>query len=864
MKNAMAMALATALAGCAEVAAAQVHITEFMYSGSGAEFVEITNTGTAAVDLTGWSFDDDSGVAGSFAIGTLGTLAAGQSAIVTEGDAAAFRTAWGLCAAAKVIGGNGHNLSRNDVINIYDAAGAQADKLRYGDQNFPGSIRTQNTAGWVSALGLGADMIAQWTLAGIGDAENSRVSGTGDIGSPGLSTRAAQPFDPCAPLGPRMRITEYMYDGPDGEFVELTNVGDSPADLSGWSFDDDSNAAGTVSLNAFGTVQPGESVLLTDNTATAFRSAWNLCSAVKVIGGNSVGLGRADQINLYDGSGQRVDRLTYNDQAIAGSIRTKDKSGWVSAAGLGADQILEWTLSASGDAEASRSSGGGAIGSPGRSARALFDFDPCAGSSGAPVITVDVAQTSRRLDLAVNSAGAVAATMGDPTDPAQHDGIVLRLSDPDGDVSALSLSLDSSNPAVVADAGLALSGSGDTRTLRITPAGVGYSSISVRATDANNQSGSYVIAYAAAAAAGGAGARHFTGASDASAAIDSGDHMLVADDEGQRLRLYPRDASGLAENGFDFTAALGLTDIDGGTPREVDIEGAARDGDLVYWTGSHSNKKDNGAARPNRQRIFSTRISGTGAQTMLAYVARYDHLRTDLLNWDQSNGHGLGAGALGLNASAATGVWPERSDGFNIEGLALAPDADGLYIAFRAPLLPLNQRHKALVIHATNLRRVIAAAPPDGSAAAGSLQFAAPIELDLGGRGIRDIVRTAAGAYLLAAGPVAAATGTAPADFRLYAWSGNAADAPQLLQADLSAITAAGSLETLVNAGSVSSGKRVLELASDSGDTIWYNDGVIAKDLPEARQRKFVGGRITLDIPAMVNDRLFMDGFEQP
>ena len=168
------------------------------------------------------------------------------------------------------------------------------------------------------------------------------------------------------------------------------------------------------------------------------------------------------------------------------------------------------------------------------------------------------------------------------------------------------------------------------------------------------------------------------------------------------------------------------------------------------------------------------------------------------------------------------------------------------------------------MIHAANLRSVIAAAPPGGSAAAGSLQFAAPIELDLGGRGIRDIVRMATGAYLLAAGPVAAATGTAPADFRLYAWSGNAADAPQLLQADLAAITAAGSLETLVNAGSLSSGEGVLELVSDSGDSVWYNDGVIAKDLPEVRQRKFVGARVTLDIPAPVNDRLFVDGFERP
>ncbi|WP_257386786.1 DUF3616 domain-containing protein [Tahibacter caeni] len=859
MRIAVVIALAASLAGCADAAFAQVRITEFMYSGTNGEFVELTNTGAAAVDLTGWSFDDDSNVPGSFPIGALGTLAPGESAVVTEAAAADFRTAWGLCAAARVIGGNGQNLGRNDVINLYDAAGTRVDTLRFGDQTFPGTIRTQNVAGWVTAAGLGADAIAQWTLAAVGDAESSRASTGGDIGSPGISTRSAQPFDPCAPIGPRLRITEYLYDSADGEFVEFTNVGDAPADLAGWSFDDDSNAPGTIALGALGTVQPGESVLLTDKTPAAFRTAWGLCAGVKVVGGNTAGLGRADQINLYDAGGARVDRLTYDDQTIVGSVRAKDRSAWVSSAGLGADQALAWTLSAVGDAEDSTTSAAGAIASPGRSTRSLFDFDPCAGSTGAPQVTVDVAQTTRRLDLPVNGGGAVAATVGDATDPAAADGIVLTFADPDGDAAALTIAASSSNAAVVPDGGLALSGSGATRTLRITPAGVGYSTITVRATDASNLVGTYVVSYAASAA--NAAAQYWlTGASDASAAIVSGDHVLVADDENQRLRLYPRDRSGLAENGFDFTASLALTDLDGGVPREVDIEAAARSGDLIYWTGSHSNKKDNGAARPNRQRIFSTRVSGSGAATTLQYVARYDHLREDLVAWDSGDGHGLGANALGLAASAAVGVWPERDDGFNIEGLAIAPDADGLYVAFRAPLLPTTQRHDALLIHATNLRKVIAAAPSGGSAAVGSATFAAPILLDLDGRGIRDMVRANDGRYLIVAGPTAVATGVAPSDFRLYRWSGAAADAPVALNADLAALAGAGSIETLLDADL--GGAAPLELLTDSGDTVWYADGIIAKDLAEPRWRKFAGGRVTVVAPP--DDRLFADGFEAP
>ena len=867
MKVFLRYGLALALAGLAPLAAAQVRITEFMYDGANKEFVELTNLGAAPVDLAGWSYDDDSGAPGSFPIGSLGVLGPGESAVLSEATAADFRAAWNLCAAARVIGGNTNNLSRTDTINIYDNTGAQVDKLRFGDQVFAGSIRTTGKSGWVSAAGVGADNILAWTLSAVGDSENSRASTGGDIGSPGVSTRAATPYDPCLPIGPRMRITEYMYDSTNnGEFVEFTNVGDSPADMTGWSFDDDSNAPGTVSLGAYGVVQPGESVLFTDKTAAAFRTAWGLCDGVKVIGGNSAGLGRADTINLYDNNNQQVDKLAYGDQAFPGSIRTTGASGWVSAVGLGANNALAWTLSTVGDAEDSYAATGGAIGSPGKSTLALFDYNPCVAVGGAPVVTVDVAATTKRIDLAVNGAGAVAASIGDPTDPAQVDGIVFHFADPEDAVATLTITATSDNQAVAADAGLVWTGTGADRTLRITPAGgVGYANITVRALDPTNKAGVYAIRYAA--SLGGASTnRNYTGTSDASTAVNvGGGYTLVADDENQTLRVYSRTQSGLAESSTVVTGDLNLPDIDGGVPREVDIEGAARNGNMIYWTGSHSNKKDNGAARPNRQRIFATSFfPGTSGQgTQLAYEGRYDNFRTDLVAWDSGNGHGLGANALGLAASAAIGVWPERDDGFNIEGLAIAPDADGLYIAFRAPLLPVSARHKALIIHATNIRSVIAAAQPGGTQPAGSVTFAAPIELDLGGRGIREIVRNAQGQYLIVAGPTTVATGTPPSDFRLYIWSGVPSDAPILLNADLSQVAAAGSVESVVNFDEATSGPNVLEFLADSGDTVWYNDGIAAKDLSEPRIRKFISATVNVTIPP-ANDRIFANGFESP
>jgi len=115
---------------------------------------------------------------------------------------------------------------------------------------------------------------------------------------------------------PRIRITELEYNG--SEFVELTNVGSAAQDFTGWSFDDDSRTTGTVSLSAFGSVAAGESVIIAESTDAAFRTEWGLAPTVKVIGSNAANLGRADEANIFDGTGTLVDRVTYNDQAPDG------------------------------------------------------------------------------------------------------------------------------------------------------------------------------------------------------------------------------------------------------------------------------------------------------------------------------------------------------------------------------------------------------------------------------------------------------------------------------------------------------------------------------------------------------------------
>lgn len=159
-------------------------------------------------------------------------------------------------------------------------------------------------------------------------------------------------------------ITEWMYDGLGGEFVEFTNIGSTAVDMTGWSFDDDSRTPGSVNLSVFGLLAPGESAILTEANAAALRTAWNLGAQIKIIGNLTHNLGRRDEINLYDGQGNLADRLTYGDDTVGGP-RTQNYSANIFVQNLGGNLATAAVRSAVGDAFGSYASSGGAVGNPG-------------------------------------------------------------------------------------------------------------------------------------------------------------------------------------------------------------------------------------------------------------------------------------------------------------------------------------------------------------------------------------------------------------------------------------------------------------------------------------------------------------------
>ena len=628
-----------------------------------------------------------------------------------------------------------------------------------------------------------------------------------------------------------IRITEYMYNGGGangiGEFVEFTNVGGTDVDMTGWSFDDNTRIPGSQDLSAFGIVKAGESVILTELATADFRTNWKLCAGVKVIGGNSNGLGREDEINLYDASNAQVDRLTYGDQTYAaGSIRTTTKSGWVSAAGLGANTITQWTLASANDSEGSYASTLAEIGSPGKSTRAAVAYNPCTVVNGTPTIILDVTATTNYLDGGVTAAPAspfsVSGVISDPTDPASTSGLNFTVNDNGTATANLTVTVTSSNTTVVPAANVVLTGSDASRNVKITPAAVGYSNITVTVNDGTNNT-SYIINYAASAASSTpANTVWHTGMSDASDAISLDDNFYISgDDELNVLNVYSRSNSGLPFVSYDYTSNLNLPVP---SKPEVDLEAGTRspvNTGKIYWIGSMSNSKAPFNDAPNRNRIFATNVTGTGVATSFSFSGYYGDLRNQIITWGDANGYGF-------SASAAAGSDSKSVSGFAVESMVFGPDNTTLFIGMRAPMVPNATRTKAVIVPISNFETWFNNGAPTGNPV-----IAAPIELDLGGRGFRDLIRMSNGTYVIVAGNSAGD----PITSAIFKWSGNTTDAPILVN------TSANNILNMEGVMAVNTGGKLainkLQVISDGGDDVLYGDGTASKDFAALNMRKF-------------------------
>lgn len=187
-----------------------------------------------------------------------------------------------------------------------------------------------------------------------------------------------------AQAAPNVQITEIMYTGLFGEFIELTNIGadpqsfDTPGSIGGtatvgWSFSDSDNVAGEVSLAQIDELSDGESAIITEVSDTIFIQAWYTeppanpvtLAATNIVENNAVNLGRSDTVNIYDENGNTKDSVVYSDPF---GPRSEDVSAkpdaTLSAQGTNA-AFSTWLLSTTSGAPNGNAWKAGVTGAPG-------------------------------------------------------------------------------------------------------------------------------------------------------------------------------------------------------------------------------------------------------------------------------------------------------------------------------------------------------------------------------------------------------------------------------------------------------------------------------------------------------------------
>jgi uncharacterized protein DUF3616 len=288
----------------------------------------------------------------------------------------------------------------------------------------------------------------------------------------------------------------------------------------------------------------------------------------------------------------------------------------------------------------------------------------------------------------------------------------------------------------------------------------------------------------------------FEGACDASGAVPVDDrHFAVADDEDNVLRVYDAIEGGSAVRKTNLGRQIALK-----KKGEVDIEAATSLDGRAYWISSHG-RNAKGEEDPNRSLIITTELP-----TLDDKVEVEGDVYRDLLS-DLEREPALARYDLEHAAELA----PKEPGGLNIEGLTATPEGQ-LLIGFRSPV----PGGKALLVPLAN---------PSALYGAGQARFAAPIELDLDGLGVRSLSWWR-GAYLIAAGP----TGEGgPA--RLYRWSGPGSAPSVLAQAAF----ADANPEAFFTA---ESNDEILVLSDDGGREI---RGTACKRLKNKKHKSFRG-----------------------
>lgn len=218
------------------------------------DFVELTNTSDAAVDVSGWIVRDDDDA--HEAVIAQGTVIDPGAFLVIETEAA-----------------GGFGLGKADEARLFDADGTTlVDEHEWTEH--------------VASVGRVPD--------GTGDFVDTEPT----PGAANVVREASGEYDAESPIA----VNEVLSDDPDGgeDWVELTNTGDEAVDISGWILRDDDDLS-ALPIAEGTSIEPGAFLVVETNVTDA-----------------GFGLGRADEIRLYlpDGLGL-VDGYAWTEHATS-------------------------------------------------------------------------------------------------------------------------------------------------------------------------------------------------------------------------------------------------------------------------------------------------------------------------------------------------------------------------------------------------------------------------------------------------------------------------------------------------------------------------------------------------------------------
>jgi CotH kinase protein/Lamin Tail Domain/Fn3 associated/Bacterial TSP3 repeat len=261
-----------------------LRITELMYNppgGDAFEFVELLNTGSTPLDLSGFTFE---GI--NFRFATPFPLLAPGARLVLANDTrpAEFASRYpGVTVDGYFSGALSNGGER---ITVLDRRGRVVDSVTYGDDG-----------AWPSGSDGKGDSLELASLAGDPNAPATWQASPRAGGTPGAGNGTNE--------RPRMEIHEIAAALAGNDWIELHNRGTAPINLAGWSLTDEVSAPRRFVFPSSTTVPPGGYLRVTaDATATG-------TGLIARFGLDEDG----ESLSLFDAATNTVDSIAFGPQA---------------------------------------------------------------------------------------------------------------------------------------------------------------------------------------------------------------------------------------------------------------------------------------------------------------------------------------------------------------------------------------------------------------------------------------------------------------------------------------------------------------------------------------------------------------------